>query len=67
MTFKIKLSTGVSKYVTPESDRVEETRELFTPSPQLGELLHELAHEQQEVDRREAERLARLREIQSYD
>lgn len=67
MTANMKSPTVAPELVTPQADPVEDTRKVFTPSSQLGELLDDLAHEQREVDRRESERLARLREIQTHD
>ena len=40
---------------------------VFAESPELGEQLERLQHEQAEIDRRAAEELARLRELQDRD
>jgi hypothetical protein len=39
----------------------------FLPSPELGQQLQHLEQAQAEIDRRKAEALARLREIQDRD
>ena len=46
---------------------LEEQDMLFPPSAELGEQLQHLEHAQAEIDRKHAEELARLREIQDRD
>ena len=41
--------------------------DLFPPSPELAAALERMTRDQQEVDRRKAEELARLRAIQDRD
>jgi hypothetical protein len=40
---------------------------MFLPSPELGEQLERLEQAQVEIDRKKAEELARLRELQDRD
>lgn len=49
-----------------ETELVEEEA-FFPPSAELGDQLQHLADDQAEIDRKKAEELARLREIQSRD
>ncbi|MEO8497438.1 MAG: hypothetical protein ABI614_20395 [Planctomycetota bacterium] len=67
MNAKIQQPTDTAEIVTPETRHQEHAHELFAASPRLGEVLNDLAHKQQEIDRRAVERLAKLREIQSFD
>jgi hypothetical protein len=50
---------------SPEPPAPAETT--FLPSPELGEQLERLEEAQEQIDRRKAEELGRLREIQDRD
>ena len=51
---------------SPESP-IQEAEATFLPSPELGEQLERLEQAQVEIDRKKAEELARLRELQDRD
>ena len=54
---------------SPVKEREKDTSAVptFPASSDLARSLQSLQHEQQEIDRAEAERIAKLREIQSLD
>ena len=54
---------------SPVKEREKDTSTVptFPASSDLARSLQSLQHEQQEIDRAEAERIAKLREIQSLD
>jgi hypothetical protein len=64
MANRAKLKTHpVNARVTPASDEAS----VFVDSAELGEQIEGLHREQTEIDRRAAEELARLRELQDRD
>jgi hypothetical protein len=51
----------------PAAPLVDPLRDVFPPSLEVGDVLRGLHEEQDVLDRRKAEELARLREIQDRD
>lgn len=64
-TFSKRLPT--SQPVPPAAAPPTDEPKAFAESPELGEQLEHLQHEQATIDRRAAEELARLRELQDRD
>lgn len=67
--FEQTLSTRVppSQPVPPERGAANDEPKAFDESAELGEQIERMQHEQAKIDRRAAEELARLRELQDRD